>query len=70
MYHIDKMEVLNINPKEIQVLKQTGYVNYEELNRIEGASKVELTYYDDKDKKRKIVLHKGIISMNNYRPSV
>jgi hypothetical protein len=65
-YYVDRMEVINIKPKEIQVLKQSGYINYEELNSIEESSKVELIYYDEKDKKRTIMLYKGIISRNNY----
>ena len=65
-YYIDKIEVINVNPKEIQVLKQSGYISYEELKYIENASKVELIYYNEKDKKRTIVLHKDIISTNNY----
>ena len=65
-YWIDKMEVLNVNPKEIEVLKQSGHINYEELDSIEESSKVELTYYDERDKRRTVILYKGIISKNNY----
>ena len=67
-YHTDKMEVINISPKEIQVLKQSGYVKYEELEHIEGASKVDLTYYDERNKRRAVTLYKGIISKKNYTP--
>jgi len=65
---VDKMEVANIKPKEIQVLKQSGYVNENDLDIIEGTSKIKLTYYDEKDKERTILLYKSIISKNNYIP--
>ena len=65
---VDKMEVANIRPKEIQVLKQSSYINDNDLDFIEGSSKIELTYHDEKDKERTILLYKNIISKNNYVP--
>lgn len=65
--HIENIEVINVKPKEIQVLKQSGYINFNELPNIENSSKVELTYYDEKDRKRKVVLFKGIISKDNIK---
>lgn len=64
--HIDEMEICNIEPKQIQVLKQSIYVRYEMLDRIEGANKVELQYKDEKDKKRKIILSNEVVTTDNY----
>jgi hypothetical protein len=58
----EKMEVVNIAPKEIQVLKQSICVIYDMLDRIEGANKVELQYKDEKDRKRKIALSNKLIT--------
>lgn len=63
---IDEMEILNIEPKKIQVLKQSIYVSHNMLDRIEGANKVELQYRDEKDKKRKIMLSNKVVTTDNY----
>ena len=64
--HIDEMEVANIAPKEIQVLKQSIYVMYDMLDKIQGADKVELQYKDEKDKNRKIILSNKVITTDDY----
>lgn len=64
--HIDEMEVANIAPKEIQVLKQSIYVMYHMLDKIQGADKVELQYKDEKDKNRKIILSNKVITTDDY----
>lgn len=64
--YIDEMEILNVEPKKIQVLKQSIYVNYDMLDRIEGANKLELQYRDEKDKTRKIILSNKVITSNDY----
>lgn len=66
MTHIDEMEISNIEPKKIQVLKQSIYVMYDMLDRIEGANKVELQYRDEKDKKRKVILSNKVITIDDY----
>lgn len=67
-YKVDEMEVSNVMPREIQVLDQSGYVSGELIDRIEGSTKVELHYYDEKDKKRRVLLYKGVVSKTNYQP--
>lgn len=64
--YIDEMEILNVEPKKIQVLKQSIYVKYDMLDRIEGANKVELQYRDEKDKKRTIILSNKVITSDDY----
>lgn len=63
---VDEMEISNIAPKEIQVLDQTVYIMYDELDRIEGVNKVELQYKDEKDKNKKYVLSKKLITKSSY----
>jgi hypothetical protein len=65
-YHADDMDVYNIMPKTIQVLEQSGLVNEEEFDKVEGLTKIELNYYDEMDKKRRVLLHKGVISKSKY----
>ena len=60
------MEVANIAPKEIQVLKQSIYVMYDMLDKIQGSDKVELQYKDEKDKNRKIILSNKVITTDDY----
>ena len=67
-YRVDEMEVSNIIPREIQVLDQSGYVSEEYIDLIEGSTKIELLYFDEKDKKRRVLLHKGVVSKKNYQP--
>lgn len=69
-YMVDEMEVSNVMPREIQVLEQSGYISEEELGKIEGATKIELVYFDEKDRKRRVVLYKGEVSKNNYKPQI
>lgn len=64
--NIDEMEISNIAPKEIQVLKQSIYIMYEVLDRIEGYDRIELQYRDEKDKKRKVTLSKKVVTKNDY----
>ncbi|MCQ4922264.1 hypothetical protein NE686_04150 [Tissierella carlieri] len=64
--NINEMEISNIAPKEIQVLKQSIYIMYEVLDRIEGSDRIELQYRDEKDKKRKVTLSKKVVTKNDY----
>lgn len=64
--YIDKMEVLNIDPRKIYVLKHSIYIDYDMLNVIEGSNKVELQYKDEKNKTRKILLSNKVITSNDY----
>lgn len=64
--HIDEMEVANIAPKEIQVLKHSIYIMYDMLSKIEGVDKVELQYRDEKGKKRKEILSNKVITTDDY----
>jgi hypothetical protein len=64
--NIDEMEISNIAPKEIQILKQSVYIMYEMLDKIEGSDKIELQYKDEKDKKRKVTLSNKVVTKNDY----
>lgn len=65
---IDEMEVFNIYPREIQVLKHSMYIHENDLIKIEGATKVEMIYFDEKGKKKSLLLSTNEISQKNYKP--
>nr|WP_308545312.1 hypothetical protein [uncultured Lachnoclostridium sp.] len=69
-YKIEEMEVSNVIPREIQVLDQSGYVSDEYIDLVEGSNKIELHYYDEKDRKRRVLLYKGVLSKTDYQPKL
>lgn len=65
-YNIEEMEIFNISPKEIRVIEQSVYVSEKDLDLIEATTKIELSYYDEKETKRKFNLTTEKISKHNY----
>ena len=65
-YILDEMEVSNVTPREVQVLEHSGAIMGEISEKIEGTTKIELLYYDEKNKKRRVPLYKGLISESSY----
>lgn len=63
--HTDELEVINFMPKEVIKLKLSADIGENKLDEIEGCNKVLFSYIDEKNKKRSIVLYKGLISKNS-----
>lgn len=61
----DDMEISNISSHEIASYNHTVYIGNweEEFKKLNGINKIELAYYDEKDKKQIIVLSKNEIVM-------
>lgn len=66
----DSVEVVNFKPKEVIKLKLSNYIYEDKLNEIEKCNKVYLTYIDEKNKTRKILLYNGLITQKNYKKEV
>lgn len=65
--NVDEMEISNIYPREIQILKHSIYISSENLDKIEGATKIEMIFYNEKDKKRSLLLSTEEVSQKNYQ---
>ena len=63
----DEIEVINFRPKEVMELKISNYIHEKDLEKIEMCNRIYLTYNDEKNRKRKILLSKKIITKDNYR---
>jgi hypothetical protein len=68
IHHVDVMEVSNIMPKTIQVIEHSGIVKKEDFDKVNCSNRIELLYYDEKDRKKRLLLHKGVIGKSNYHP--
>ncbi|EMG25907.1 hypothetical protein K7G42_06055 [Streptococcus parauberis] len=65
---IDEMEILNIYPREIQVLKHSLYISEEDLDKIEDSTKIVMTYYNEKDKQKSLILSDEKVTKKDYKP--
>lgn len=62
---VDDMEISNIPSHEAASYEHTVYIGNceEEFEKLNGINKIELVYYDEKEKKQTIVLSKNEIVM-------
>ncbi len=68
-YRIDDVDIFNLKPKEIHSFHQSVYIleSKEEINMLDGVTKVELSYLDNRDRIHKLLLsqEKIVIPVEN-----